>query len=42
MSTVESGTSQEAQNKAVVTEFMEVFSQGKVDDILAMMDDSAT
>jgi ketosteroid isomerase-like protein len=42
MSTVESGTSQEAQNKAVVTEFMEVFSKGNVDDILAMMDDSAT
>ena len=36
------GTSQEAQNKAVVAEFMEVFSKGDVDEILAMMDDSAT
>jgi uncharacterized protein len=35
-------TSQEAQNKAVVTEFMEVFSKGDVDEILGMMDDSAT
>jgi ketosteroid isomerase-like protein len=36
------GTSQEAQNKAIVAEFMEVFSKGNVDEILAMMDDSAT
>ena len=29
----------EAQNKALVSEFMEVFSTGEVDAILAMMDD---
>ncbi len=42
MSAAETGTSQEAQNKALVTEFMEVFSKGEVDEILEMMDDSAT
>lgn len=42
MSAAEPGTSVEAQNKALVTEFMEVFSQGDVDAILGMMDDSAT
>jgi len=42
MSTAETGTSVEAQNKALVTEFMEVFSKGDVNAILAMMDDSAT
>ena len=42
MSTAETGTSQEAQNKATVAEFMEVFSKGNVEEILAMMDDSAT
>ena len=42
MSTAEAGTSIEAQNKALVTEFMEVFSKGNVEEILAMMDDSAT
>lgn len=42
MSTAETGTSDEARNKAVVTEFMEVFSTGDVDAILGMMDDSAT
>ena len=41
MSTAESGTV-EAQNKALVSEFMEVFSKGDVEAILAMMDDSAT
>jgi uncharacterized protein len=42
MSATDTGTSQEAQNKALVAEFMEVFSKGNVDEILAMMDDSAT
>lgn len=42
MSTAKTGTSVEAQNKALVTEFMEVFSKGDVNAILAMMDDSAT
>ena len=32
----------EDRNKAVVTEFMEVFSRGDVDGILACMSDSAT
>jgi uncharacterized protein len=42
MSTTETGASIEAQNKALVAEFMEIFSAGDVDEILAMMDDSAT
>ncbi|HEY2054152.1 MAG TPA: nuclear transport factor 2 family protein [Solirubrobacterales bacterium] len=42
MGTAEAGNSIEARNKATVAEFMEVFSAGNVDEILGMMDESAT